>query len=225
MKLKHFLILIIFSLALSCKKDNEVIDPCLINPLESNQKLKSITSLELKHNLDSSSIQLYTNYSGTTKKIENYFLVRNSSPILKYNFLKDSEIINCNGVDIAEYYKAEDYIEFFKTAKYVKRIWKKERSKQVESKGTCGTLNPLVDLPYFVKLNANLDKFAWKSLIYQYKYKDKTVYYGIYTPIDRKDTKYVGFAVMDCEGVNLQEKSDWNQADFLANAILERQIR
>ncbi len=223
--LKYIIIFSNFTILFSCKKEEIIVDPCLLNPLENNEKLKSITNLELKHNLDSSSIQLYTNYSATSMKMENYFLVRNGSPILKYNFFKESEIINCNGVDIAEYYKAEDYVEFFKTAKYVKRIWKKERSKQIESIGTCGTLKPLVDLPYFVKLNANLDKFSWKSLIYQYKYKDQTVYYGIYTPIDRKDTKYVGFAAMNCEGINLQEKPDWNQADFLANAILERQIR
>jgi hypothetical protein len=222
--LKYINILFVITLLLSCKKD-EIVDPCLLNPLENIEKLKSITTLELKHNLDSSSIQLFTRYSATTMKVENYFLIRNGSPILKYNFFKDSEIINCNGVDIAEYYKTEDYVAFFKTAKYIKRIWKKERTRQVESTGTCGTLNPLVDLPYFVKLNENLDKYAWKSLIYQYKYKEKTVYYGIYTPIDRKDTKYVGYAVMDCDGINLQEKPDWNQIDFLNNAILERQIR
>ncbi len=211
-------------LVFSCKKE-EIIDPCLLNPTETNDTLKRLITLEIKHNLDSSSIQLYTNYSYTTKKIENYFLFTNSSPVLKYNFIQNAEIINCEGVDIALYYKTEDYLEFFKTAKFIKTIWKKAKSKQIESKGTCGTLNPLVDLPYFVKLNANLDKYAWKSLIYQYNYKSETVYYGLYTPIDRKDTKYISFAAMACDGTNLQEKQGWDQTDFLNNAILERQIR
>ncbi len=215
---------ILFFLLFSCKKEIEI-DPCLINPLSTNSTLKRIIELEAKHNLDSNSISLYTSFDSFTQKTKNYFVISNTSPVLKYNFLPNSEIINCDGTDIAQYFDKNQYEDFFKSAKIVKKIWKKEKSNPIENKGTCNTLNPLGELPYFIKLNNILDKYAWKSLVYQYNYKGQTIYYGIYTSIDRKETKYINTAAMTCDGINLQESSDWNQSDFLQNAILERQIR
>jgi hypothetical protein len=223
-QLPKILFLCFFIALFSCQKEKEI-DPCLVDPLASNATLKRIVALEEKHNLDSSSVLLYTQTDAITKQNKNYFIITNTSPILKYNFIANAEIINCDGNDIAEFFDKNDYDEFFKTAKYVKRIWKKERSQQKETKGTCNTLQPLTDLPYFVKLNTNLEKYAWKALIYQYSYKGQTVYYGLYTPIDRKDTKYVSLAAMTCDGSNLQDMANWSQADFLQNAQLERQIR
>ena len=184
-----------------------------------------MVALELKHNLDSCSVNLYTNIDPITKKAENYFVMSNGSPILKYSFINNAQIINCDGRDVAEYFSKGEYISFFADAKFVKKIWKKEKSKPIESLGSCGTLTPLADLPYFVKLNAALNKYAWRSLIYQYNYKNQTIYYGLYTPIGQEDTRNVNLATMTCDGTNLQDAKEWSQADFLANAILERQIR
>jgi phage anti-repressor protein len=203
----------------------KIIDPCLLAPIENNATLKRMVALELKHNLDSCTVNLYTNLDPLTKNLDNYFVLSNGSPILKYSFIQKAQIINCDGRDIAEYFSKTEYTNFFDKAKFVKQIWKKEKSKQVENMGTCGTLKPLTDIPYFIKLNTALDKYAWHSLIYQYKYKNVTLYYGIYTPIGQEETKNVNYAAMTCEGTNLQDSPEWSQSDFLANAVLERQIR
>jgi hypothetical protein len=222
--LKKEILLIFLLLFFSCKKDKEL-DPCLIDPIGTNSTLKRIIALEEKHNLDSNSINLYSNFDSFSQKTNNYFVITNTSPVLKYNFFSNAEIINCEGTDIAQYFDKDEYTVFFKSAKFVKKIWKKEKTLSIENKGTCNTLNPLVELPYFIKLNSILDKYAWKSLIYQYNYKGQTVYYGLYTSNDKKETKYITTAAMTCDGTNLQESTDWSQSDFLQNAKLERKIR
>lgn len=221
--LLFFLFLIVYFLNNSCKKEDEV-DPCILNPTENNATLKRMIGLELKHNMDSCSINLVSQFDNSTKKNSYFFVVTNSSPILQYHFIKNAEIINCSGNDIAEYYTKDQYDEFFKTAKFIKQVWKKERNKSIESLGSCNTLSPMTNLPYFVQLKLNLEKYAWKSLIYQYNYKGKTLYYGLYTRIDQEGQKLANVAAMDCEGNNQQDLPTWNQKDFLENATLERQI-
>lgn len=218
-KLSICLIILFFS----CKKEEET-DPCIQNPTENNATLKRMISLEMKHNLDSCAINLVERYNSVIKMNEYFFVVTNSSPILQYHFIKNAQIINCIGADIAEFYNKERYEEFFKSVKFVKQVWKKERSNSFESIGTCGTLTPMIQLPYFINLKLNLVKYAWKSIIYQYNYKGKTLYYGLYTRIDEEGTKKAYVAAMDCDGKNQQDLTTWNQADFLANAILERQV-
>jgi hypothetical protein len=214
---------LIFLIIFSCKKEEEI-DPCILDPTENNATLKRMIALEMKHNMDSCSINLVSQFDNVSKKDNYFFVVTNSSPILQYHFIKNAQIINCSGNDIAEYYSKEQYDDFFKNAKFKKQIWKKDRNKSIESVGSCGTLTPMSSLPYFVQLKLNLEKYAWKSLIYQYNYKGKTLYYGLYTRIDQEGQKLANVAAMDCEGNNQQDLTTWNQKDFLENAILERQI-
>jgi hypothetical protein len=217
------LLIVLFIFVFSCKREEEI-DPCILNPTENNATLKRMIALEIKHNIDSCSINLVTKFDNISKKNNYFFVVTNSSPILKYHFIKNAQIINCAGADIAEYYTKEVYEEFFKEAKFVKQVWKKERNKPIESIGSCGTLTPMTVLPYFKNLKLNLEKYAWRSLIYQYNYKGKTLYYGLYTRIDQEGQKLANVAAMDCEGNNQQDSPTWDQKDFLENAILERQI-
>ncbi|MES2795577.1 MAG: hypothetical protein V4683_06415 [Bacteroidota bacterium] len=208
----------------ACKKEEEI-DPCILNPLETNSTLKRIVYLEEKHNMDSCSINLVSRVDASTKLKEYFFVVTNGSPILNYHFIKNAQIINCNGRDIGEFYVKSNYEEFFSSVKFEKKIWKKDKRIPIETAGTCGTLTPLKDIVYFQNLNTLLDKYAWKSAIYQYKYQNQTLYYGLYTAIDQKENKYASLAAMDCSGKNLQDSPSWNQVDFLENAVLERQIR
>jgi hypothetical protein len=215
-------ILLIFNF-ISCKKE-EIIDPCILNPLTNNATIKRIIYLEEKHNIDSCSINLVSRIDVQTKLKDYFFVVTNGSPVLKYHFIKNAQIINCSGRDIGEFYNEDNYKEFFASVKFEKNIWKKNKNAPKENTGTCGTLDPIKDLPDFQKLKIQIDKYAWKSAIYQYKYKNATLYYGLYTPIDQIGKKYAKTAAMDCKATNFQDLETWSQADFLENAILERQV-
>ena len=221
--INYSVIVVIISFFNACKK-NESIDPCILNPTVNNASLNRIIALENKHNFDSSSINLVSRHKKTNIK-EYFFVVTNGSPILQYHFLPNAQIYNCDGVDIAEYFQKSDYDAFFSSVKFEKKIWKKNKNNSIENRGTCNTLNPITDLPYFADLDKKLNQFAWKSIIYQYSYKGKTLYYGIFTRKELSGTKSANLAAMDCEGHNLQDDPTWSQSDFLQNAVLERQIR
>jgi hypothetical protein len=221
--MRNLLLFGLLLLLFSCD-NTDAIDPALDNPLETNATLKRMVNLENKHNLDSCSLKAYSIPATKNAPKEYYYVLTNGSPILKYNFIPNAQIISTNGVDIGEFYDSTQYSRFFKEAKFEKTIWSKNKNIDNLQLGTCKTLNPMQDLTYFIGLKKNLDKYAWKSLIYQYSYKAQTIYYGIYTGIDRPNSKYSKVAAMTCDGENLQERTDWNQADFLANAILERQV-
>lgn len=224
MALKSICFLLVMSLFVSCKKEIEL-DPCLNDPVTNNATLKRMIDLENRHNADSCSLLLYSKIPNKKASKEYYFVLTNGSPVIKYHFINNAQIINCDGVDVAEYFEIADYEAFFADAKYEKKIWSKNALIDQLQPGTCNTTSPLKDIEYFKKLDSQLNTYAWRSIIYQYSYKNKTVYYGLYTGIDQKNKKSFRAAAMDCTGANLQENSDWSQSDFLTNAILERKIR
>ncbi len=222
-KLSLFCLIFIWVVVLiSCQKEREII-PCLNNPLQNNETLKRMVDLENRHNADSCSILLYSQIENKIK--EYYFVFTNGSPILKYHFLPNSQIISCSGVDIAEYYDEDSYKRFFETARFEKKIWSKPKLLDLKQTSTCNTLNPMQELTYFKKLDEQLNVYAWKSAIFQYKYNNQTIYYGIFTSKEFANKKYSKVAAMTCDGTNLQDLPSWNQGDFLAKAILERQVR
>lgn len=217
-----YLNLMLFTMLWGCQNQKEII-PCLNNPLENNETLKRMVDLENRHNADSCSILLY--YQIENKIKEYYYVFTNGSPVLKYHFLPNSQIISCSGVDIAEYYDENGYERFFETAKFEKKIWSKPKLLDMKQTSTCNTLNPMQELAYFKKLNSQLEVYAWKSAIFQYKYNNQTIYYGLFTSKEFANKKYSKVAAMTCDGTNLQDLPTWNQSDFLANAVLERQVK
>jgi hypothetical protein len=172
---------------------------------------KQILDLQERHNLDSCSIKEYS-YRGNS-----VYVLNNGAAVLRYHFLiQFPQIYNCDGVDIGDTWNESLFSAFYKEAKFIKNIWKKNIRNPTLQATACGVKDPTKDLLFLSKAVDFFTINAWKAAVYEYEYQGNVVFVGMYTYTP--NSKVSSFIVIDCQGVRLSEDTNWNQKDFREKA-------
>jgi hypothetical protein len=200
---------------IGCKSVDNVEPELLVcgmkNPANTVGWYKQVLDLQERHNLDSCSIKEYT-YRGNS-----VYVMNNGAAVLRYHFLLQlPQIYNCEGVDIGDTWSENLFTEFYKEAKFVKNIWKKNISKPSLATDACGSKDPIKDFSFLSKAVDFFSVNAWKAAVYEYEYQGSIVFVGMYTYTP--NSKVSSFIVIDCQGVRLSEGANWNQKDFREKA-------
>ena len=208
---------LIFFLAnvIGCKSVDSV-DPGLIicgmnDPANTVGWYKQILDLQERHNLDSCSIKEYT-FKG-----KSVYVLNNGAAVLRYHFLLQyPQIYDCDGVDIADLWNESLLRDFYKEAKFVKEIWKKNSRVPSLRNNACGVKDPAKELSVLSKAVDFFSINAWRAAIYEYEYQGSIVFVGMYTYAP--NTKDYSYVVIDCQGIRLSEGANWNQKEFREKA-------
>ncbi len=211
------LVVFIFLLAsvISCKSIDNVKPELFIcgmkDPANTVGWYKQILDLQERHNLDSCSLKEY-NYKGNS-----VYILNNGAAVLRYHFLLQyPQIYNCDGVDIGDTWNEDLFNDFYKEAKFVKNVWKKNIRTPSLATDACGSKDPIKDFSFLSKAVDFFRINAWKAAVYEYEYQGNIVFVGMYTYTP--NTKVSSFIVIDCQGVRLSEGANWNQKNFREKA-------
>jgi hypothetical protein len=214
--MKKIAVLIFFLISIISCKSIDNVEPGLVicgmkDPANTVGWYKQILDLQERHNLDSCSIKEYT-YRGSP-----VYVMNNGAAVLRYHFLLQlPQIYNCDGVDIGDTWSENLFSEFYKEAKFVKNIWKKNIRNPSLATDACGSKDPIKDFSFLSKALDFFSVNAWKAAIYEYEYQGSIVFVGMYTYTP--NSKVSSFIVIDCQGVRLSEGTNWNQKDFREKA-------
>ncbi len=207
------LIFLFFSI-IGCKSvgnpEPELIICGMKDPANNVSWYKQILDLQERHNLDSCSLKEYS-YKGNS-----VYILSNGAAVLRYHFLKLPQIYNCDGVDIGDTWSESLFQSFYKEAKFIKNVWKKNATAFTLQPIACGAKDPAKELSFLSKAVDFFSVNAWRAAIYEYEYRGNIVFVGMYTYAP--NTKDYSYVVIDCQGIRLSEANTWNQKDFREKA-------